>query len=370
MTSRIFNDPLAGIGYTFGQRLPSANESEVLSALRKSERAHYFKAIRNIKAPLMLPFGSPLGAYDEKLGKWFFAHCSASTTLNIVSTDASFRALVATTRSIASASVNSATEAMCAAGDGRVVIGLSPGSATTQKIVNTFDGVTWQNQTLGASNTDAVYSVRFDAKNSVFIAQVNTGKIFTSADSDTWTQQTVPGGLTGATWNGIAISGIGSTTTPPGVGGGGFALAFPNSGTTYMTSPDGGVTWTTRTFPATITGLTIPSWLDGLGVFVAGAFYSTDGVTWNSMTIPANTQRIVSVGAMAIAITGSFSVPIIYHQYGLVGASWLYGASLTADGDITHSTYQGNASGSSDHQWFACLTDNSAQTWVHVSEYV
>ena len=137
-------------------------------------------------------------------------------------------------------------------------------------ILTSPDGIAWTERVLPAVGN--YFSIAYGNGTFVLI-DLGTTNILTSPDAITWTQHTLPNPQG---WYGITF-------------GNGQFVAVEAGDTNVSTSTDG-ITWITRTnLPATAT------WYDveyGNGFYVAiaqegNSAYSTDGITWTALTLPA-----------------------------------------------------------------------------------
>lgn len=154
---------------------------------------------------------------------------------------------------------------------GIVLVGGSPGSASTKKLRRSTDGgLTWLGADIGAADTTMVSALLWHPAGAQFIAGRANGDILTSPDGVTWTPRTVPNA------DGRRRMATDGTTI--------VCSSGASSWDKCVTSLDG-ITWTERTFPsvASWSGL---AWSPALGKFFAVgdsvAASSPDGVTWSS----------------------------------------------------------------------------------------
>lgn len=317
---RFFRDPKGGIPYAFGEKWPSADATESGSALRKMEKALYRSVVQNWFGPISfdsvtIPTSTCL-AFDATLGLWAFAYRVAGN-LNVFLKDTSFNSNSPLSSTVPATTANAISAA--SSDQGCIVFGLGPPGSTAAKILQTNDGVTWSLRTIGSASTKSITFVRWSGSASRFIALATTGEAYTSPDGVTWSQRTVPGGLTGATWTGLAVSNTG------------VAVATANGTTSYMTSADGGVTWVQRTGPTNGANVAYAPGA-GAGLQPSGAFawgtthVSGDGISWSAMIAPpagaaVGVTQVFGMGPMFIAITtqiggtgGGARVEISYDQ--------------------------------------------------------
>ena len=222
-------------------------------------------------------------------------------------------------------------------GGGKFVVKYELGKIPSAASSN--NGVTWQNNTPGATSQYQGNSVAYGA--GVYVSTVSSPpetytRVFTSTDGLTWTNRTTT--IPWYTWSAVTYSngkfvavgtnqvmvstnGISwtlSATPPSGTWsavtyGNGLFVAVGRSGTNrVMTSPDG-VTWTART-PAEVNDWS--SVIYGNGKFVAVSkagtnrvMTSPDGITWTARAAAApNPWASVTYGAgcfVAVAPTGT-----------------------------------------------------------------
>jgi hypothetical protein len=330
MTAKaFFTDPNGGIPYTAGQVFPHAHASEVLSALRKVQKALYRTIVQNWFGPIdfdgVTIASSVALTYDATIGYWAMAY-RVGGNIGIALRDPSFNNVaVGTTVAATGAPIASAASSDL----GCMVFGLAPVSVTANKVLQSNDGATWTLQTIGSIDTKTVSFIRWVASQARFIALVSTGEAYTSPDGVAWSLRIVPAGLTSATWSGLAVSSTG------------VVVATADSSTTYMTSADGGLTWTQRTGPTF--GANV-AYSPGVNSFAWGtAYVSSDGIAWTAMAQPPGASasgitKLYGVGPMFVAITTQIGgtgsparVEISYDQAN--PSSWATVASfIPADG--------------------------------------
>ena len=139
---------------------------------------------------------------------------------------------------------------------------------------------------------DTIFSVTYG--NGMFVAVGNSGRIVTSTDGITWTEQTSP------------ISAMLWLVTY----GNGMFVVFSDSGN-IVTSTDG-ITWTKQTSPVS-TRLDSVTYANGMFVAVGNSgsiVTSTDGITWTKQTSPVSTDfRSVTYGnGMFVAVGESGNI--------------------------------------------------------------
>ena len=131
------------------------------------------------------------------------------------------------------------------------------------------DGVTWTSRALPAA-TDAWYSVTYGG--GMFVSVANGGTVASSSpDGITWTQRTLP---QSSSWSGVAYSN-------------GVFLAISTGSTRASSSPDG-ITWTQRTLPGSAPWTTIAGGPTGFLILSssASAVYTADGVNFLTRSFP------------------------------------------------------------------------------------
>lgn len=141
---------------------------------------------------------------------------------------------------------------------------------------STDDGVTWTDlgaKSVSTQNTFLVWT------GSLFLTKSNSAGFFaTSPDGGTWTARAFTGAGSYESW----------LVSPTRV------MGFHSVGgsTTAALSTDGGLTFSAFTMPASIYSLRVLSSIYANGLYVTlnindgKAYYSTDGVTWSSSTMP------------------------------------------------------------------------------------
>lgn len=298
-TPRVFKDNKAGLPYLFGEKLPAANATNIEEALRRTERALYRGIMQNWTGPIEITnvsSSSIAAAYDATLGIWAIGY--ASGTVAVARRDPSLNSFSFYAPSLPAVSADVVSAA--SSGLGNIVFGLAPGGATTSKILQSNDGITWTLRTIGAVTMQPVSFIRWDAANARFVALVSTGEAYTSSDGVNWTSRTVPAGLAAVTWVGLQIS-----TT-------GMCVATASGTANYMTSADGGITWIQRSGPTNGADL---AYAPGVGPATANGGFawgtthvSADGISWSAMTsppaaAPAGETKLVGVGPMFVAVT-------------------------------------------------------------------
>ncbi len=302
MTSpRIFRDNKAGVPYLYGEHLPSANASQIESALRRTEKIIYRTIVQNWFGPVSLA-GIPnsiAAAFDATLGVWAVAQGPfGGGNVGITRVDPCFDDFNFYTPTVAAVAAD--VRSAASSGLGNIVFGLATGGASANKILQSNDGLNWVLRAIGGATTKPVSFIRWDSTFARFVALVSTGEAYTSSDGVTWTSRTVPGGLSAVTWTGLAISTAG------------MCVATASGTTNYMTSADGGITWVQRTGPANGVDVAYASGVGsstGSGGFAWGTVYvSSDGINWSSMTsAPAATgdgvTKLVGLGPSFVAVT-------------------------------------------------------------------
>ena len=168
---------------------------------------------------------------------------------------------------------NSSTIVYDVAWDGSKFVAVT----TSGRVATSPDGVTWTNQTgLSSTGWSTTYITSINWNGSQFLVAGGTGKVATSPDGVTWTYQT---GLSSTAWSTTQVNDIHWN--------GSQYLIVGNSGK-VATSPDG-VTWTNITTLASVVSnyhVAAVAW-DGTRYVAVSQFarnaYSTDnGATWTS----------------------------------------------------------------------------------------
>jgi hypothetical protein len=165
---------------------------------------------------------------------------------------------------------------------------VSPAASSTSGLTST-NGTTWSTFTLPSTSSwfticgGGGYFFTADGSSG------NTGAY--STNGTTWTAVTLPSSISG--WYGSAMNSSGQaiavTTTPT---------------TTGLYSPDGGKTWGAMTLPALagINGSYKATWYNGLFLVtsLSNIFYSTNGITWSTVSNSASTgQGSVVMGTIS-----------------------------------------------------------------------
>jgi hypothetical protein len=163
-------------------------------------------------------------------------------------------------------------------GAGTLLIGGTPGSGSTSKLRrSTNGGETWAVQAIGSADTAGVTALHWSTTNSLFVAALSDGTLYTSPTGAVWTVRTNPIStkpIVAFADNGTTIVGVTSTSS---------AVCISSTNAT---------SWTSRTISATAV------WLDVTYSSYLGAFYaisgsdvlstSTDGTTWSTVTTTAH----------------------------------------------------------------------------------
>jgi hypothetical protein len=227
------------------------------------------------------------------------------------------------------------------------------------------DGVTWTAETLpslGAGNWSNIASglindgsSTYKASTTVIVAD-GANDIAYSADADTWSSASLPGGMDvssatrvafgeviadggqrfvvissadrdvaysdngGQTWvlTTDALASVGYDSIVYGAG----KWVAVRAGTTNIAYSNNGIVWTTVTAPASVTGGSIV-WGNGKFVTLGGTngiMYSLDGVTWydNALTLPlAVTERKLAYGQGTFVITSDDTDQVQYSHDGV-----------------------------------------------------
>lgn len=200
------------------------------------------------------------------------------------------------------------------ASNGSTIVAMAQSSAAGA--YSTDGGLTWTANNIGLNSSTPVMAYG----NGIFLALNGAGTtgISTSSDGIAWTTSNAN----------IVLSGPGQT----------HSLCFGNgiwvlmTGSNLITSPDG-VNWTNRgTFGSTVFGVTF-----GNGMFVAvekgassssNAYYSTDGINWNTATLPATAAwYAVGYGGGYFVATADSSISSAYSTDGINWFSLLQPAS-------------------------------------------
>jgi hypothetical protein len=227
---------------------------------------------------------------------------------------------------------------------GILVVGGTPGSASTAKIRQSLDGITWAARDSVNNGTEGVRALHWYGPASLFIAALDnsvTTNIETSPDGRTWNKRTAP--------NAHARGAIASNSA--------IAVMLARSSVTTdkcITSTDG-ITWTERTLPASQTWGSVV-WDSYYGRFVAaGDTYcasSTDGITW---TIGANSFGLATLVGDGRLLVGTND--LIFEVYaGYFDGTALQMASVMTS---TQADLQAQSFAVGDHQFMLCDVDGN-----------
>ena len=223
--------------------------------------------------------------------------------------------------------------------------------SSTNKAGYSIDGTTWSEVTLPAVGDWQSIAYGVYSSVSKYVAIVRDGTIAAhSVDGVNWSTSSIG---EGGDWVGIAY---GSAKF--------VAISESDSGTTSRAvSSDGGLTWSVGSVS---TGAKAIAFGNGRFVIVEGNFsnsvaWSTDGVTWNVTTMPANADsiesnwfdiafgngRFVAIADNATMVAYSFNGATWYSSTLPVSADWrkvVYGSGTflaLADGEIAASSHDG-----------------------------
>lgn len=195
----------------------------------------------------------------------------------------------------------------CAAesGNGRVVVGGTPASASDHKLRYSGDGgETWSPGILGSADTQGVSAIAYSSSIGLWIASAYGSGLWTSIDGATWINRNGAYGGAAAIIIREGASPFIVVTQPLGFPGG------PSSN--YMTSPDG-VNWTFRTnFPADTYSSFQGCWSDSLGLFLqpntAGLYSSPDGLNWTLYSAETFHGAVRNYGKYLLDASGRMSL--------------------------------------------------------------
>jgi len=237
-----------------------------------------------------------------------------------------------------------------------------PTSGTTAQV--SVDGETWTSETLPSAGSGtwirAANGLTDDGSStykssSTVIVATGGSTVAYSADADTWSTATLPGGLNtsagqdiafgqvtasigrfvvvsesdadvaysddgGATWS-IASAALPNTGFTAVTYGKGIFVAV-RSGTNNAATSTDGITWTARTLAS------VKTWVDvvwGNGRFIAindtdtVGNYSLDGITWtaNTIGVQSGTPARIAYGQGMFAVTGTDTDTVAYSEYGI-----------------------------------------------------
>jgi hypothetical protein len=211
------------------------------------------------------------------------------------------------------------------------------------------NGITW---TQGNINNYTLSAQSFLSGNNVFVILTSpTGLNARSTDGLTWNAITVPEGSQGQNYEAAAY-------------GNGKFLAFPRYSSSVHSSTDGS-TWSSGALPI---DRTWKSAVYGDGKFVLlqnsyetpGGLYSTDGITWTAMTVPAGNWLSVAYG------NGKF-VALAQGQYSVStnGIVWSQSDYLPGDANYRQISYaSGFFVATSYYSQGKAATSTDAITWT------
>jgi sensor histidine kinase YesM len=229
----------------------------------------------------------------------------------------------------------------------------NPSSAYTN-VYNSTDGIGWNTKTIPSGRWNAVKSAAYG--NNIFLVLEDQGnKSATSSDGITWTQGSFPNSD--------------GYNKPVAYGNGTFVSLIPYAYTVYSSTD--AITWTQRTGAININFKSIAY---GDGKFVAVGYsatgsYSTDGITWTSMTAIQNSWRKITRGATNFLITGANTTSatstngITWTQRTMPSGSW----GTTAYGNntfVASSNYQAVAATSTDSITWTLRTLPASARWI------
>lgn len=206
--------------------------------------------------------------------------------------------------------------------DGASRLLATEGNTSTHIWESTDDGATWTDlgaKSVGTQNEFLVWS------GSLFITRSNVANNFTtSPDGGTWTDRAFTGAANYAAW---AV-------------GPGRLMGFHRFGSaTAALSTDGGLTFTTFTMPAAVqvsrnSAIYANNMFLVLDISAGKAYYSADGVTWSSSTMPgggAFWQGVFWVGDKFVALSTFGSNNICTSPDGV---TWTVRSTTDIDGVI------------------------------------
>jgi hypothetical protein len=234
---------------------------------------------------------------------------------------------------------------------GIVLLGGTPGSASTQKIRRSNDGTTWTVQNTVNSGAEGVarQGLIWHQNAVIFVAGLTNAvatNIETSPDGVTWSVQTGPNSHA----RGSMISN-GSTVV---------VLANPNTTTDKCITSTNGVAWTERTLPTSQVWRSVvwDSYYQRFIAFGDSRFaYSSTGTTWtDGGTVPAASLRYAAVGRALMAVSMGGGGTAIYGGY-FNGVSLLMSQVAEVAASGTHDIAAG------DNQ-FMIVTSTNTQYWT------
>ena len=159
-------------------------------------------------------------------------------------------------------------------------------------MATSFDGINWTS-TLNAipsgSWSDIIYA------NGIYVAIAESGVLITSTDAVSWTSRTIP---QANAWQGIAY-------------GNGLFVAVSSNGVNRVMTSENGINWTIGTIPSYTYQDIVFANNNFVVVGNTVSVYSTDGLVWNSISVPSYSSfwRSISYGnGRFVAVSSSNNV--------------------------------------------------------------
>jgi hypothetical protein len=290
---RFWTDILTGTNYTAGQRLKSTEQNQYLSALRRFDLAFERLSTSFATLRIVATGTSPASAalYDSYYRLLYVFCKDVATGLPDV-----FRYVpgsdTAGEQIQVSAAVQHLPRCVASNGAGTIVTGGTPPSSSNAKYFYTTSGggtSAWTGAVSSQTSTAGALSMVWDPVGAVFVSGLSDGKIETSPNGITWTNQTIPNSNARAA---MATNGTGTI------------VAVTSASTDKCVySTDAGVTWAEATMPATGARYGV-CWAAGLGKFFAiraGHIESSpDGIVWSAVAATGGSWGIASSGNFLI----------------------------------------------------------------------
>ncbi len=164
--------------------------------------------------------------------------------------------------------------------NGTTFVLVSGNGSPVQNIATSTDGLNW---TARDSVLGSIEAICWDGSKFIAPSAGISNQCQVSADGISgWTIHTMSRTSTGS-WRSCISNGT-------------ITISFDDGSASYSSTPDG-TTWTTRTLPITPsnTEQNLITWNGVAFIFIKGtssniAYTSTDGINWNSITLPATSQ--------------------------------------------------------------------------------
>jgi hypothetical protein len=228
-------------------------------------------------------------------------------------------------------------------------------TGSNNSLYRSTDGATWS----VVSGPTSVVSMAYNGSN-LYIA-ISATAIWTSADGISWTSRSVPGSP-GTMVKAYQVA----------YGNGVFVLTgMYSTSTQEIWSSTDGITWTGRLGynwsyqwdTLTHNGLTGANSLFIVSYYT-GYFYSTDGATWTSGSMPANAYASISYANGVWVMTAGGNFGSTHYYYSTNGTTWTaatlsVGAPIVPTGNASAGTIQSYGHFYSNGTWWFALYASS-----------